>query len=372
MKLVHLADLHLGKRVNGFSMIEDQKYILEEILVMVEGEKIDTVLIAGDVYDKGVPSEQAVRLFDDFLCRLSRMGLQVYIISGNHDSEERVAFGGRLMDASGIHFAPVYNGTIEPMYCGDAYGKIAIWPIPFLKPSDVNAKHPELSVGSYAEALQAVVDAMPMDPTQRNIAISHQFIVGAQKSGSEDIVSVGGVDEVPVSVYEPFDYVALGHLHGPQAIGRETVRYSGSPLKYSFSEETQKKSVTVVELKEKGNVTVTEIPLLPRYELRSAEGYFNDFMSGEDSEDYLSVTLLDEEEIYGAKAILNGKYPNIMSLRYKRFENVGENYDGSAPAAESKSQLELFSDLYEKVLGSKPDEEQLGLMSGLIRKIWEG
>ena len=273
MKLLHLSDLHLGKRVNEFSMLEDQKYILSEIIQIVEKEAPDAVLIAGDVYDKSVPPAEAVELFDDFLVRLSRLGTQVFVISGNHDSPERVAFGGRLMDPSGIHMSPVYSGQVQPVPLTDAFGTVNIYMLPFVKPIHVRRFFPEAETGTYTDALRTAVEQMSVDPAARNVLITHQFVTGAWRSESEDI-SVGGTDNVDASVFDAFDYVALGHIHGPQHVGRETMRYCGTPLKYSFSEAGHQKSVTAVELGEKGSVQVRAIPLTPRRDMREIRGTY--------------------------------------------------------------------------------------------------
>ena len=228
MKLLHLSDLHLGKRVKDFSMLEDQQYILAEILRIAGEEAPDAVLIAGDVYDKSVPPAEAVELFDDFLVRLSRLNTQVFVISGNHDSPERVAFGGRLMDSSGIHLSPVYSGQVQPLSLTDPFGTVDFYMLPFLKPAHVRRFFPDSEISSYTDALRTAIGQMPVDPSRRNVLITHQFVTGAQRSDSEDI-SVGGTDNVDASVFDAFDYVALGHIHGPQHVGRETVRYCGTP-----------------------------------------------------------------------------------------------------------------------------------------------
>lgn len=262
MKLIHLSDLHLGKRVNDFSMLEDQQYILAEILQIIDREKPDGVLIAGDVYDKSVPSAEAVALLDDFLVRLSKRELRIFVISGNHDSPERMAFGGRLMERSGVHLAPVYDGRVEPVVLTDEYGPVKLYLLPFVKPSHVRRCFPEREIATYTDAVAAAVEAMGVDTAVRNVLVTHQFVTGAARCDSEEL-SVGGTDNVDASVFDPFDYVALGHIHGPQQVGRETVRYCGTPLKYSFSEAGHKKSVTVVELGAKGSVTIRTIPLKP-------------------------------------------------------------------------------------------------------------
>lgn len=253
MKFIHLSDLHLGKRVNDFSMIEDQRYIITKILQIIDTEQPDAVLIAGDVYDKSVPSVEAVTLLDFFLVRIASRNLDVFIIAGNHDSPERISFGGRLMERSGVHFAPVYGGKAEPVTLRDEFGEVNFYLLPFLKPAVVRNLFPDRNISTYTDALSAAVDKMEIESTKRNVLVAHQFVTGAVRSDSEEI-SVGGADNVDVSVFDGFDYVALGHIHRPQQVGVKTVRYCGTPLKYSFSEANQEKSVTVVEMGEKGDI----------------------------------------------------------------------------------------------------------------------
>ena len=271
MKLIHLSDLHLGKRVNEFSMLEDQQYILTEILHIIDREKPDAVLIAGDVYDKSVPSAEAVSLLDDFLVRLAKRKLRIFLISGNHDSPERMAFGGRLMEGSGVHVAPVYDGRVTPVTLADAHGPVNFYLLPFVKPVHVRRCFPEREIDTCTDAVAAAVEHMNVDPSVRNVLVAHQFVTGAVRCESEEL-SVGGADNVDVSVFAPFDYVALGHIHGPQRVGRETVRYCGTPLKYSFSEAGHQKSVTVVELGAKGSVSVNTVPLVPMRDLAELRG----------------------------------------------------------------------------------------------------
>ncbi len=273
MKLIHLSDLHLGKRVNEFSMLEDQEFILTKIINIIDGEKPDAVIIAGDVYDKSVPSAEAVQLFDDFLCRLAKRKLHVFVISGNHDSAERMAFGGRLMEMSGVHMSPVCNGNVKPISLEDEFGRVNFYMLPFVKPANVRRFFEDSEIESYTDAVRAAVESMNVNTAERNVIITHQFVTGAERSESEEI-SVGGSDNVDASVFDCFDYVALGHLHGAQSIGRETLRYSGTPLKYSFSEKDQTKAVTVVELGEKGRVCVSSLPLAPRRDMREIRGTY--------------------------------------------------------------------------------------------------
>ena len=375
MKFIHLADLHLGKRVNEFSMLEDQEYILRQILGIIDDEGPDGVIIAGDVYDKSVPPAEAVRLFDDFLVRLSGRGLQVFVISGNHDSADRIAFGGRLMELSGIHLSPVYDGTVVPHVLEDGFGPVHVWMLPFIKPAHVRLCFPEEEILSYTDAIRAAVSHMAVDPSVRNVLVTHQFVTGAERSESEEI-SVGGTDNVNASVFEGFDYVALGHLHKPQNAAGERIRYSGSPLKYSFSEKDHEKSVTVAELKEKGNLIVRTVKLTPRRDLREIRGTYDGLTlraSWENTarEDYLHIILTDEEDVPDAVARLRTVYPNLMKLDY---DNTRTRASGSPENAEEegrKTEMELFAELYEKQNGRPMTEEQRELSLSLMERLKE-
>ena len=376
MKFIHLSDLHIGKRVNEFSMIEDQKYILKVILNIIDDEKPDGVLIAGDVYDKSVPSAEAVQLLDDFLRRLAERKLPTYIISGNHDSAERLSFGGRLMDMSGIHLSPVYNGKVEPFTLTDEYGKVNIYMLPFIKPVNVKRFFPDSEIESYTDAIKIAVDSMNVDEKERNIIVTHQFVTGASRSESEEI-SVGGSDNVDASVFDAFDYVALGHIHGPQKIGRESVRYCGTPLKYSFSEANHKKSVTVVEMGEKGKIEIRTVPLVPKHDLREIKGKYEEILlkenyEGTNTEDYIHITLTDEEDIPDVMNRLRVIYPNIMKLDYDNKRTRSNQAVGKAEGVEKKSPLELFSEFYYDRNGQTMSEEQTAFMQNLIEEIWEG
>lgn len=375
MKLVHLSDLHLGKRLNEFSMIEDQEYILTRIINAIDDEKPQVVVIAGDIYDKAVPSAEAVELFDDFLVRLSKRELKVLVISGNHDSPERIAFGSRLMNHSGVYMSPVYDGNIEAISLDDEYGSVDFFLLPFIKPAHVKKFYPEVEIESYTDAIKKAVEEMHVDPDKRNVIITHQFVTGASLCESEER-SVGGSDSIEGSVFDEFDYVALGHLHGPQKMGRETVRYCGTPLKYSFSEANHKKSISIIEFFEKGNIKIRETPLLPRRNLVEIRGKYNDlveksFYSDLNRDDYYHITLLDEEDILDAIAKLRVIYPNIMKLDYdnkrtrEQFEILGsKNVDNKSP-------LELFGELYEKQNNQALEGEAYKFTEDLIRKVWE-
>lgn len=377
MKLIHLSDLHLGKRLKEFSLLEDQKYILSEILRMIDREEPDAVMIAGDIYDKSVPSAEAVELFDEFLVCLSKRGLQVFVISGNHDSPERLAFGNRLMDASGIHLAPVYNGNVVPVSLKDEYGTVNIYMLPFVKPAHVRRCFPEEPVESYTDAVRLAVEAMRPDPSARNVLITHQFVTGAQRSESEEF-SVGGADNVDASVFRAFDYVALGHIHGPQNIGSERIRYCGTPLKYSFSEARQEKSVTVVELCGKDDLKIRTVPLVPARDLVELKGTYEEltrkaFYDGTSYPgDYVRIILTDEEDIPEGMAKLRVIYRNLMALDYDNRRTRHEAEITGAEDTERKTPLELLGEFYERQNGLPLSEEQTRLSRKLIEKIWEG
>lgn len=374
MKLVHLSDLHLGKRVNEFSMLEDQEYILKKILDIVETESPEAVLIAGDVYDKSVPPAEAVSLLDSFLYNLSLLDLKVFISSGNHDSAERMAFGSRLMDSCGVHMSPVYSGSIESFLLTDEHGAVEIFMLPFIKPAHVRRYFPDVQIESYTDAVRAALSNVELNADVRNILMTHQFVTGAERSESEEI-SVGGSDNVDAAVFDAFDYVALGHIHRPQSVTRPTVRYCGTPLKYSFSEAGHEKSVTVVELGKKGDALIRTVPLTPRRDLRELRGSYmelsaKDSYAGSNTDDYMHITLTDEEDIPDAIGKLRAIYPNIMRLDYDNARTRANMEISGAESVEQKTPLELFSELYEKQNNSGMSDEQTKLISELIEDVW--
>lgn len=376
MKFLHLADLHLGKRVNGFSMLEDQAHILRQILAILDGEQPDGVLIAGDVYDKSVPSVEAVELLDGFLTELRTRGVPVLLISGNHDSPERLAFGGRVMDSCGIHISPVYDGALAPVTLHDEFGPVHVWLLPFVKPAHVRRWFPDADIESYTDAVAEAVAHMDIDTATRNVLVTHQFVTGGARSGSEEL-SVGGTDNVDSGVFAPFDYVALGHLHGAQHIGRETIRYAGSPLKYSFSEARQHKSVTVVTLGEKGDVQVRTVALTPLRELREIRGSYDELTARSFYEhttyrsDYLHLILTDEQDVFDAMSRLRTIYPYLMTLDY---DNARTRAAGgmSVPAeTERRTPLELFEALYQRQNHRPMSEVQRAYIAQLMEQIME-
>ena len=376
---MHLADLHLGKRVNGFSMMEDQEYILNRILEIMEEEQPDGLLIAGDVYDKTIPPAEAVRRMDDFLTAVAAKHVPAFLLSGNPDSGERVAFGHQLMQGSGIWISPVYDGTIRHHTLEDRWGEVNIYLIPFLRPSVVRSFFPDVEIEDYTDALRTIIEDLQVDTSRRNVALAHQFVTAAgalPETCDSEQLSVGGLDRVDGSVFSPFDYTALGHLHGPQRVGSETIRYAGSPLKYSFSELHQKKSVTVAELREKGETEIRQIPLQPRREMIELRGTFEEILEearkkGELQTDYYHMILTDETDVVDALSRLREYYPNIMLLDYDNRRTRSQKEVEQLDRVEERTPGELFAALYEQQNGQEMDSDRKEYLDGLIREIWE-
>ncbi|MBO4220313.1 MAG: exonuclease SbcCD subunit D [Clostridia bacterium] len=377
MKFIHLSDLHLGKRLSEYSLIEDQQHILTEITGIIDIERPDAVIIAGDVYDKSVPSAEAVGIFDDFLSALASRKLEVFVISGNHDSPERIAFASRIMDQSGIHMSPAFGGRIEPVRLEDRFGEIFVYMLPFIKPADVRRFFEESKIESYTDAVKYAVEAMKIDSSKRNVIVAHRFVTGARRSESEEI-SVGGSDNVDADVFGKFDYAALGHIHSPQNCGSERIRYCGTPLKYSFSEAGDRKSVTVVELREKENVSVREVDLFPLRDMVELRGRYADltlrsFYSGTTwQDDYTHIILTDEDDIPDAVGKLRTVYRNLMKIDYDNMRTRSNNAVTGDSEAASKTPFELFADFYELQNNQPMSEEQAEYMRELIGKTWEG
>lgn len=374
MKFFHLSDLHLGRRMYEFSLMEDQTYILDEILRLTDKESPDAVLLAGDIYDRAVPSADAVELFDRFLCALAERRVPVLAISGNHDSPERIAFGAHLMAPSGVFLSPVYGGTVEPVTLSDAFGEVRFYLLPFVKPSNVRRFYSDAGIESYTDAVRCAVEHMEVDTSVRNVLITHQFVTGAVRSESEDI-TVGGTDNVDAAVFDAFDYTALGHLHSAQKIGRETLRYSGTPLQYSFSERGQK-SVTVVELREKGNVTVSALPLAPLRALREIRGSYSELTlrenyAGTNTGDYIHAVLTDENDVPNALARLRSIYPNLMRLDYDNLRTRSSAVLLAEERQEKLTDTELFAELFEKQNGQKMTAEQSAYAEAVFSRLRE-
>lgn len=377
MKFFHLADLHIGKTVNGYSMLKDQQYVFEQVLKMAEEEKPDVVLLAGDIYDRSVPSAEGVAVYDEFLTALVKTQVPTIAIAGNHDSPERLAFAGRIMQASGVHIAGKYQGELQKVTFSDNYGDVVFHLLPFVRPAHVRGYFPDDTINTYHQAVEAVLKANELDKSKRNVLIAHQFVVASgmmpERSDSETDPA-GGIYRVDAKLFDDFDYVALGHLHRPQSMGRKEVRYAGSPLKYSFSEYNHHKSVTVVEMHEKGELEIRELPLKPLRDLRKIKGPIKELMSeaivkGQNAHDYLHITLTDEKEVVDAIGKLRRHYPNVMELA---FDNIRTRADASFTERlhlDDKTPQQLFEDFYKKQNGQRPDKSQLTLVGKMLGKL---
>lgn len=375
MKIMHLSDLHIGKKVNEYSMLQDQIYILKEILQIIDDEKVETVIIAGDVYDRSLPPNDSLELFDEFLYQLSSRNVNVFVISGNHDSPERISYGGRMMTENKIFLSPVYDGNVKPITLNDDYGEVNFYLLPFVRPADIRRYFPDENIENYTDAVKVAIDNMNVDFSERNILVTHQFVTGAELSESEDII-VGGTDNVSGEVFDGFDYVALGHIHREQTVGKDNIRYCGTPLKYSFSEAKNIKSVTILDFNDKGNIEYSKIPLTPFRDMREIRGTYYELTlkssyESTNTEDYLHITLTDEEDIPDAIGKLRSIYPNIMKLDYDNLRTRGSGTVDAIENIESKSPFELFADLFKQQNNQDMSEEQEEIMRNLIDKIWE-
>ena len=374
MRFFHISDLHLGKRVNEFSMIDDQLDILQKIVMLAKDKKPDAVLIAGDVYDKSMPSVEAVQLLDKFLVWLNDLSVAVFLISGNHDSVERVAFGADLLKHSGIHIVQSYRGQLTPVSMNDEHGSLNVWMLPYLKPALVRRELEKYDIATYTEALASVLANVEINTSDRNILVAHQFVTGAKTSESEEKY-VGGSENVDSSLFDAFDYVALGHLHRPQHIGRETLRYCGTPLKYSFSEVNDKKSVTVVDMGKKGEIAVSELPLAPIHEMRVIRGAYNELMKrenylGTNTDDYIRAVLTDEHEEPDARRKLEMIYKNLMSLDYDNMRTKAASSFTATVSADKKTPAQLFGDFYKMQNGGAMSGEQSEYVAGLFNEVF--
>ena len=385
MKVLHVSDLHIGKRVNGISMLDDQRYILRQILDIAEKRQVSVLLIAGDVYDKASPSAEAVTVFDAFLTDAVAAGLRVLAIPGNHDSAERIAYAQGLLEKQGVCLPPVYAGEVERVELEDEHGPVEFWLLPFLKPGDVRRFFPDEEIGDdYSAALRAVLGACDIDQGKRNVVLSHQLVTayGTAPDRADDEIKLGGMDNVDVSVYDAFDYVALGHVHRPQRVGRDTVRYSGSPLKYSFSEARYDKSAALIELGEKkpGDdvgecVSFELIPLVPLHDVREVRGTLADVLAmgtaHDASQDYLHITLSDEHPQLDAMAKIHEVFPNAMMLDYDNVTVLIDRPQTQQLTADPDSMdtLDLFSAFYESQVGNPLDDEQRNFAHKLIAKV---
>lgn len=377
MKILHTSDLHIGKRINEYSMIEDQEKILNQIIDIAKEEQPDAIILAGDIYDKSVASAEAVRLFDQFLVGLVQLKKSIFIISGNHDSAERIAFGAEIMKSSQVYLSPVYNGKIEPVILNDGTTNVAFYLLPFIKPSIVQHFAEEgAELKTYNDAMRYVIDHFELGEDCRKVLITHQFITGATSSESEDMV-VGGLDNIDASIFDDFDYVALGHLHRPQHCGRESVRYSGTPLKYSFSEVNDKKSVTIVEINGNTVPVVSTRPLTPMHEWYDLKGTYDELTAksyydgkGYD-EAYVRITLTDEDDIPDGMRKLRSIYHRLMELRYdNKRTQAGLTSIGSPKNINTIKPDEIFAELFEKQNAQAMTEDQKTYLYNIIGSIF--
>lgn len=375
MKILHLSDLHLGKRLNEVSLIEDQKHILQQVLSVVDAQMPDAVILAGDLYDRSVPPVEAVTLLDDFLVALAQRKTPMLAISGNHDSPERVSFGSRLMQAGGVHFAPVYDGAVQPVTLYDAHGPVDFFLLPFVRPAHVRRFFPEENISTFNDAVRCAIFHMPVDPARRSVLVAHQFVTGAQTCDSEEL-SLGGMENVDADAFAPFDYVALGHIHGPQRVTAEHIRYCGSPLKYSFSEVNHKKSVVIAELAQKGSLSVQLVPLAPLRDLKEIRGTLAQltdeaFYRFLDCEAYIHATLTDEEMLPDAVGALRRVYPNLLKLTIDNRRTAENRAVGMAESAAQRTPAELFAELYEKQNNQPMTHEQRMYVDALLAALEE-
>ena len=372
MRFIHLADLHIGKKVNEFSMIEDQEYILEEILKIIKAEGVEGVIIAGDVYDRSVPPIEAVQLLDKFLTSLAKMKLDTFVIGGNHDSLERVSFGGEIFKESKIYVSPVLSETLSRIVLNDSFGVINIYSLPFIKPANVRKIYPDAEIKSSNQAVKVVIDNLNINEEERNILIAHQHVTGSITCDSEEIF-IGGTSNVDVGNFNKFDYVALGHLHGPQKRMREGVRYSGSPLKYSFSEVPHNKSVVILDVNGKGNIETKLVPLIPKRDMRIITGTYSELMAREyysenNVEDYIHVILKDEEEILDGLSKLRSVYTNILRLDYDNARTRENRKMNDVVDVDNKSHLELLEEFFQTQNNQSMNKEQLNYAMGIFEK----
>ncbi|MDO5026703.1 MAG: exonuclease SbcCD subunit D [Tissierellia bacterium] len=373
MKFLHLADLHLGKKVNGYNMIEDQTYAIGQILKLVEEQEVDLVLLAGDVYDHTVPSGEAMALFDDFLTALRSLKKKVIVIAGNHDSPERLAFVNRLIKSSDIYISSPFDGRVEKIVLRDQYGPLNFFLLPYIKPINVRSLKADLKLDDFQKAMDLVIGSIDFDQKERNVILSHQFIVGAQKSDSEELY-LGGSEAISIDTYEGFDYVALGHIHKKQAFRMGKIRYPGSLLKYSKSEANYKKSLTLVEMKEKNHIEISEKEIDYLRDMRLIEGTFDQIIENakddKRKEDYVHIDLFDLDQVFDAQARLRDIYPNLMSLSYSNRQAYQLEDDLEVNLKEQKDPFELFKDFYEYRKNKKLDEDKKALVKEVINQVW--
>lgn len=379
MRILHLADLHLGKILQEQSLIEDQKYMLNEIIDIIEKEKIEVVLISGDIYDRSIPPVEAVNLLDGFLKKLAKdLKVKIFIIAGNHDSKERLNFGSKIFEDDGIYIETKYSGNLRKVDLSDEFGKINIYMLPFIKPVEVKQFFNEDLENNYNTAINKIIEKEQIDTKERNIILVHQFVTAGtnepERTESE-VLTLGGIENVDVSNFNNFDYVAIGHVHRGQRIGRDTARYAGTMLKYSFSEAKDNKSVPIVEIKEKGNINVKLIPLKPLRDMREIKGPLEKLLSKEiyaqcNTDDYIRAIITNEEPVYDAIGKIRRVYPNTLKLEIRNSKTINDEeiQNLNIEKLKRKSELELFEDFYKSQNTVELDEKQKSIMQKIIEE----
>lgn len=371
VKLLHTADLHLGKQMNDLSLLADQEYVLQQILHIAEAEQVQAVLIAGDVYQRAAPQAEAMAMFDWFVTQLMEAGKQVFIISGNHDSAQRIAYFSALIKSAGVHVTQTFNGQLQHETMQDEDGPLHIWMMPFLRPAQVRRAFPDEKILSYQDAVSAVLRHADIDFSARNVLLCHQFIAGCEVCDSEEL-SVGGLDRIDGSIFEGFDYVALGHIHKPQRVLRDTLRYAGSPLKYSFSEAQHKKSVSIINVQEKGCLSVHKAPLYPLHDVRRIEGLMDEIMRMPYSEDYVWITIHDEQPMPDARVTLSVNFPNMMRFSVVNSKTKADLDVKAVDTIKNKTVAELFSDFYRLQNNDQPPgEKHMQIINKIITELEE-
>lgn len=380
MKILHLADLHLGKILQEQSLIEDQEYMLKEIINIIKVEKVQVLLISGDVYDRSVPPTEAVNLLDDFLKTLIKeLKIKVFIISGNHDSKDRLGFGNKIFEDEGLYIESKYNGRLKKVRLEDEYGPLNIYMLPFIKPVEVKKFFEDDLENNYNLAINKIIEKEEIDKSERNIIMVHQFVtagnVKPERTESE-VLSLGGIENVDVSNFKSFDYVAIGHVHRPQKIGRDTARYAGTILKYSFSEINHNKSIPIIDIKEKGNITINLLPLKPLRDMREIKGPIEELIKEENYkegnlEDYIKAIITNEEPVYDAIGKIKKIYPNTLKLEIQNSKTINKNEEQNINLEElkKKSELELFSDFYKLQNNLELNEEQKEIVKNIISEV---
>ncbi len=376
MRFFHISDLHIGKRLNEMPLLEDQVAVFAQILDMADALRPDAVVIAGDIYDKSVPAAEAVQVLDDFLTALAERSIAVMAISGNHDSAERIGYGARLMQTSGVFVSPAFDGEVRQAVVEDEFGRVHFHLLPFVKPVHVRRFYPDAEINSYTDAVKTVIEHMPLDLSERNVLVCHQNVTNTTADRDNEI-AIGGLDNVNVDIFDGFDYVALGHIHTPAFIGSERVRFCGAPLEYSFSEVGRELSLTLVEMGDKGDVHLELLPLNPIRRLRRLRGSFAEITSAEfyaeqKRDDYLHITLTDEEDITDAVSRLRDIYPNVMQLDYDNARTRRTQSVAQSAVGEDKTPLEQFEIFYERQNNLPLTDTQREAVAALIDEIWEG